>query len=104
MVGESPSALAPTSEPRVMVSLSRGSSVHELLLIGTPLWAITDPWSLAHARLELNFRSAFTTPLACASRPKLVPHPCLLVYRPYVSLSPSHPCTPTFDDQSPAVG
>jgi hypothetical protein len=80
----------------------------QAFVIGTPLWAITRPRSLAHAQLELNFRSAFTTPLACALGPQthsaLVPSrvPALRQLIPGITLSlcflghPTPPC--------PAVG
>jgi len=58
MVGEEVTPLAATTEPRVMVSLSRGSSVTRAFVIGTPLRMITHPRSLAYAQSKLaHFQS-----------------------------------------------
>ena len=87
MVDKGLSALTSTSEPRVMVSLSRGSSAHEPLSLGTPLGTITCPRSLTRAQFELNISSGLHYACACAQDPDSTLHPCLLVHRPYVGIS-----------------
>ena len=92
MVGKGLSALASTSKPCVSLSISHGSSVHEPLSSGTLLGAITHPRSLAHTQSGLNLRPVFSTlghPVSISDRPRprLILYPCLLVHRPYVSIS-----------------
>jgi hypothetical protein len=67
-----------------------GLLVTRASVIGTPLRAVTHPWSLASAQSELDLCPVFTTLLCSACpRPGLVLLLCLLVCRPHVSGKPS---------------
>jgi hypothetical protein len=70
--------------------LSSSSSVHEPLSSALP-GMVTRPWSLAHARSELDLRPVFSTSKTPAIRPGLILPLCRLVYRPHVSLSQALP-------------
>jgi hypothetical protein len=92
MVGGAVAHPAATTEPRVMVSRSRGSSVTRASVTGTPLRVIAHPRSLASAQSELDLRPVFTTLIRSAClRLRLILPLCLLVSRPHVSLSQALP-------------
>jgi hypothetical protein len=76
----------------VSLSVSHSSSVHEPLSLGTPLGIITHPRSLTHAQLELDISSGLHyvgtyRSSTCAQDPDSSLYLCLLVHRPYVSIS-----------------
>ena len=79
MVGRGLSTPTPTSEPCVSLSISHGSSVHEPLSSGTPLWVIALPRSLAYAHSELDFvRSSLRSWRVPKTRTHSVPMPSRL--------------------------
>ena len=98
MVGGAVAHPAATTEPRVMVSLSRGSSVTRAFAIGTPLRAITHSQSSAHAQSRLaHFQSsnlscpyAFSYAGPTLAYPKHYQGPLLLG----TSLPSGHPAWP----------
>jgi hypothetical protein len=83
----------------------------QAFVIGTPLRTITHSRSLARAQSELDLCPVFTTLFSVCPRPGLILSPCLLVYRPYVSISSplqsgisflGHPTPPRLTAWSPA--